>query len=332
LGEPDASGRARPVPIEGSEFITELDTLVVAIGQRPEVPAELGVEVERGNVIRVDADTMTSREGVFSGGDCVSGPASVIEAIADGRKAAEAIDRYLGGKGDISESLVPAEEATIWLEGDFPQEKLASTSHLSGEISIKSFDEVEKAWDWDNAVAEAQRCLRCYAIAPPDEKVLEEAGCQFCGACVDSCPAGALVERSAQYAGAPDRVVTTICPYCGVGCQLKLEIKNERIVRVVPDPEGPANRGQSCVKGKFGLDFVHDPNRLTVPLIKRDGKFVEATWDEALDLVASKLANYKGDEVAVISSAKCTNEENYLIQKFARAVLGTNNLDHCARL
>ena len=332
LGEPDSSGRARPVPIEGSGFITELDTLVVAIGQRPQVPNELGVDVERGNVIRVDANMMTSREGVYSGGDCVSGPASVIEAIADGRKAAEAIDRYLGGKGDISESLVPTEEATTWLEEDYPQEKLGSTSHLRGEISIKSFDEVEKPWDRDNAMAEAQRCLRCYAIAPPDEKVLEEAGCQFCGACVDSCPTGALVERSAQYAGAPDRVVTTICPYCGVGCQLNLEIKNEKIIRVFPNPNGPANKGQACVKGKFGLDFVQDPNRLTAPLIKRNGKFAEASWDEALDLVASKLANYKGDEVAVISSAKCTNEENYIIQKFARVVLGTNNLDHCARL
>jgi NADPH-dependent glutamate synthase beta subunit-like oxidoreductase len=332
LGEPDASGRARPVPIEGSEFITELNTLVVAIGQRPEVPAELGVEVERGNVIKVDTDTNTSRQGVFSGGDCVSGPASVIEAIAAGRKAAEAIDRYLGGKGDISESLVPAEEATTWLEEGFPQEKLAPVSHLPGETSIRSFDEVEQPWDWDTAMAEAQRCLRCYVIVPPDEKMLEEAGCQFCGACVDSCPAGALVEWSAQHAGKPDRVVPTICPYCGVGCQLKLEIKNERIVRVIPDPEGPANRGQACVKGKFGMDFVHDPNRLTVPLIKRNGEFVEAAWDEALDMVANKLANYKGDEIAVISSAKCTNEENYIIQKFARAGLGTNNLDHCARL
>jgi len=332
LGETDASGRPRPVPIEGSEFITELDTLVVAIGQRPEVPTGLQVEVERGNVVKVSADMKTSREGVFAGGDCVSGPASVIEAIAAARKAAEAIDRYLGGKGDISESLVPAEEATTWLEGGFPEEKLALVSRLPPEISIKSFDEVEQAWGWDTAMAEAQRCLRCYVITPPDEKVLQEAGCQFCGACVDSCPTGALVEWSVYQAGAPDRVVTTICPYCGVGCQLKLEIKNEQIIRVVPDSEGPANRGQSCVKGKFGMDFVGDPNRLTVPLIKRDGKFTPATWDEVLDLVASKLANYRPDEVAVVSSAKCTNEENYVIQKFARVMLGTNNIDHCARL
>jgi predicted molibdopterin-dependent oxidoreductase YjgC len=95
---------------------------------------------------------------------------------------------------------------------------------------------------------------------------------------------------------------------------------------------GPANHGQACVKGKFGLDFIHDPNRLSAPLIKRNGKFNEATWDEVLEEVASKLANFNSDEVAVISSAKCTNEENYLIQKFTRSVLGTNSVDHCARL
>lgn len=160
---------------------------------------------------------------------------------------------------------------------------------------------------------------------------LEDAGCKFCGACVDVCPVGALTERSSRWQGNPDRVITTICPYCGVGCQLQLEIKDEQIMRVQPDPEGPANRGQDCVKGKFGLEFIHHPDRLTTPLIKRDGVFEEATWDEALDLVAEKLAGHKGDEFAAISSARCTNEDNYVLQKFTR-IAGTNNIDHCARL
>jgi predicted molibdopterin-dependent oxidoreductase YjgC len=111
-----------------------------------------------------------------------------------------------------------------------------------------------------------------------------------------------------------------------------LEIKGERIIRVIPDENGPANKGQACVKGKFGLDFVSDPTRLTTPLIKKSGEFVEATWEETLDLIATKLASYKSDQFAAISSAKCTNEDNYILQKFTRKVMGTNSIDHCARL
>ena len=133
--------------------------------------------------------------------------------------------------------------------------------------------------------------------------------------------------------GVAERQVLTTCPYCGVGCQLELQITKDMITEVLPQQENEVNRGQACVKGRFGIqEFVHHPERLTTPLIKRNGKFEEATWDEALDIVATKLANYNKDEVAVISSAKCTNEDNYVAQKFGRAVLGTNNIDHCARL
>jgi len=333
LGEPDASGRRRPVPIKGTEFIAELDTLIAAIGEQPNVPVGFKVEVGRGNIVKVNEGLSTNRESVFAGGDCESGPALVINAIAAGRKAAQSIDRYLGGRGDITEHLVPAEEAMAWLEDVPTGERLATISYLAPQARIDGLSEVEQGMNWETAVAEAQRCLQCHAIAPLNGRTLREVGCKFCGACVDSCPTYALVDLAIRGLAEPDRVVTTICPYCGVGCQLKLEVKDEKIMASIPDPDGVANHGQACVKGRFGIaEFVHHPERLTSPLIRKNGELREASWDEALELVVKKLRGYTPDEVGVIASAKCTNEENYVMQKFARAVLGTNNVDHCARL
>ncbi|MBN2240859.1 MAG: FAD-dependent oxidoreductase [Dehalococcoidales bacterium] len=342
LGEPDASGRRRPVPIEGKNFVTELDTLIAAIGQRPQVPEVFNIETGRGNTISVDDSMMTSREGVFSAGDCVQGPATVIEAIAAARNAAQAMDIYLGGTGDIAESLVAEKEAMITQEKDLPEEKKAAFEFLPAEERIHSFDEVELGMTKETAEAEAGRCLKCYIISPPGEMILDEVNCQFCGACVDACPTGAISEKlpGGVTTRQADRIVTTICPYCGIGCQLQLYIKDETIIKVVPDPEGTVNHGQACVKGKFGFDFVNNPERLTSPLIRvgerGEGKFREASWEEALDMVASNLSDIKSssgpDSLAFLSSAKCLNEDNYVLQKFARAVIGTNNVDHCARL
>jgi formate dehydrogenase alpha subunit len=159
---------------------------------------------------------------------------------------------------------------------------------------------------------------------------LTDSICHSCGECMVRCPVGAIVPRKSTW---PEREVKTTCPYCAVGCQMYLGIKNDRIIGVRGDPEGPSNQGRLCVKGRFGItEFVHHEDRLTTPLIKRNGKFEEASWEEALSLVAEKLKQYSSDEVGVVSSARSTNEASYIVQKFGRAVLGTNNVDHCARL
>lgn len=173
-------------------------------------------------------------------------------------------------------------------------------------------------------------------VGTPFGRPLEEVGCQFCGACVDSCPSGALretLERQGVGVDSQSEVKYSICPYCGVGCRLAFEVRENKIVSTRPDPHGPANRGQACVKGRFGIgQFVHSEERLTTPLVRNGEKLEPASWEKALTEVAASLRRYGPDEIAVLTSAKCTNEENYVIQKFARAVLKTNSVDHCARL
>ena len=161
---------------------------------------------------------------------------------------------------------------------------------------------------------------------------LLESGCEFCGACIDVCPVGALVERDHKWEKAR-QVERAICPHCPVGCQLNLEISGGgEMVRAVPELHSPANRGQACFKGKFGLEFLNNPSRLQHPLVRRDGVLEKATWEEALDLVANRLTQYKGDSFALLASPDSTNEELYLAQKFARAVMNTNNVDQTSNL
>jgi formate dehydrogenase (NADP+) alpha subunit len=192
-------------------------------------------------------------------------------------------------------------------------------------ICIQTCDEIQGV----NAIDFAFRGHDTKVSAMKDKPIIESA-CVSCGECVVRCPVGALIPKTTQR---PAREVRSICCYCGCGCGIKLGVRGNTIVGVQGDVDSLASKGRLCVKGRFGIaDFIHHSERLTAPLIRRNGRLEEASWDEALELVASRLKGYKPDEVAVIASAKCTNEENYVMQKFARAVLGTNNVDHCARL
>lgn len=183
-------------------------------------------------------------------------------------------------------------------------------------------------------------------IITPFEKDLD---CEFCGQCVAVCPTGALTGKKWKQTGRQKWVkeVDTTCAFCGCGCSLTLHIKNNEVVRV-SSKEDTINEGWLCVKGRFSYNFINSPDRLKNPLIRiapktrdasrvtRNDIFREASWEEALDYVAGKFKEIKEkhgpDAIAGLASAKCTNEENYLFQKFMRAAVGTNNIDHCARL
>jgi formate dehydrogenase (NADP+) beta subunit len=193
LGEPDASGRRRPEPVKGSEFTLDFDTVIAAIGQRPSVPPEFNVATDRGNVIKADAKTLaTEKEGVFAGGDVQTGPASVIAAIAAGRQGAISIDKYLGGKGEISEVLAPAAVKERPLSLTDKLKHRVHPAELHPEDRVKGFAEIENSLTEEMAVGEAERCLKC-DMAYDVESISADMGyCIFCGLCVEACPRDAL--------------------------------------------------------------------------------------------------------------------------------------------
>jgi formate dehydrogenase major subunit len=173
-------------------------------------------------------------------------------------------------------------------------------------------------------------------VSTPFDLPLGKSDCVSCGNCVSYCPVGALAPKSRhRFRAWETSRVSTTCAFCGVGCQMELLVKNNKIVGVNP-LDSEANRGLLCVKGKFGYGFVEHSDRLKRPMIRKDGTLVEVSWDEALDYVAQKMLAIKAesgpDALAGLASARCTNEENYLFQKMMRAAVGTNNVDHCARL
>ncbi len=216
---------------------------------------------------------------------------------------------------------------------------------------VRTCDEIQGV----GAIDFAYRGLKT-KICPPFEKDLD---CEFCGQCVEVCPTGALTGKMWAHKGRQKDIkeVDTVCPYCGCGCNITLHVRQNEVIRVTSKKD-KWNEGWLCVKGRFGYSFINSPDRLTKPLIRIEPKdkskvksqkskvselqtpnsklFREASWDDALDYISAKMKEIKerhgADSIAGLSSARCTTEENYLFQKFMRAAVGTNNVDHCARL
>ena len=210
---------------------------------------------------------------------------------------------------------------------------------------VRACDEIQGCFVW--GVSERGRETKL--IAGADQTMLE-ADCESCGACAAYCPTGALADRMRWDSAPADKKITTTCAYCGVGCQFDLNVIDDRIIGVTSNPEAPVNGMSLCVKGRYGYDFIDHPDRVLRPRVREyllsgtearrqsadRGAWVEVAWDTALDLVADKLNAIRvtsgPDAIGFLSSAKCSNEENYLMQKLARQVIGTHNIDHCARL
>jgi predicted molibdopterin-dependent oxidoreductase YjgC len=259
------------------------------------------------------------------------------------------------GEAECADDIVPSElDAMIRARGDVAVlhglENLRAgregdPNHLIGfrpercilcAKCVRYCDEIEGV----SAITLSERGAET-TIATVDGQHLADTSCELCGGCVSVCPTGAMVDLHALADGRPEReldAVRTTCNYCGVGCQLDLHVDagEQRVVKVTPpEPGTTVNDGNLCVKGRFAIDFIHHPDRLTVPLVRdAGGELREASWEEALERAATGLRGvadrHGADAMGFISSSRCTGEENYLVQKLARAGFGTHNVHQCA--
>jgi formate dehydrogenase major subunit len=237
--------------------------------------------------------------------------------------------RYLrayGLEGDLAR-----ESPSAQLDASHPYIQVDMSRCISCFRCVRICDEVQGQFVWKvwNRGDKTQ-------IFPDSGTTLRESSCVGCGACVDSCPSGALEDKSVLSLGIPTAWTKTTCPYCGVGCEMSVGSREQRIVRIKPVPDAPVNRGHLCVKGRYSFEFVYARDRVTHPMIRVKDEWKKVSWEEAIQFTAGTLRRIVDSSgphsVGVLGSARATNEENYLTQKFARLVLGTNNVDSCARV
>ena len=229
------------------------------------------------------------------------------------------------------------------------------TEHIPGRMPSPDLEDLSHPY----IRVDMERCIDCYRCVricaelqgqfvwhvrgrglgtriQPDGPHLLNSSCVSCGACVDTCPTGAIEDRSVRILGMPSQWTRTTCPYCGVGCELNVGTRDDRIVSITPVLDAPVSKGHLCVKGRYAFDFVSAADRVTEPMIRDGHHWKRVSWNEARAFVAGRLRElidrHGPDSIGILGSARATNEDNYVAQKFARAVIGTNNVDCCARV
>ena len=294
---------------------------MVDIGGRMAVGCK--TPVANGMVVRTETPQVDSIRRITVELLIASHPQDCLACSQNDQCELQRVASYVGvDRQRLSRMRRPAQTAAVDSSNpffDYDRDKCV----LCG-ICVRTCDQLQGVCAIDFTARGYQASIGTFAGKP-----LTESCCESCGECVVRCPVGALALKNTRQ---PSREVKTVCPYCGVGCSVYLGVRGGKIVSSRGDRESPVNKGSLCVKGRFGQDYVNSPKRLTKPLIRKNGQLEEATWDEALDLVATKFSRHKGSQFATIASAKCTNEENYLVQKFTRAAMATHSIDHCARL
>ena len=293
---------------------------IVEIAGEKGLPTSCTTPVSEGMVVRTSTPDIDEVRSNIIELILADHPLDCLTCVKNQRCDLQKVAAYLG----IKERKLPQNDRNIPVDDSNPFFVIDRNYCILCQKCTRTCDEIT----CDNAIEVISRGYES-RIGTFGDKAIMESNCQSCGECVVRCPTAAL---SFKESAVPACEVETTCPYCGVGCGMYLGVRNGKIVSV-RGSDSRANNGKLCVKGRFGIaGYVHSEERLKSPLIKKKGKFVEASWDEALSLVAEKFASYDREHVGIISSSRCTNEDNYIAQKFCRLVLGTNNIDHCARL
>jgi formate dehydrogenase alpha subunit len=300
---------------------------VVEVEGRPNLLPACATELTDGMVLQTEsADVVAARRLIL---DLLLSD-HPLACITCEQAGACTLQEYCYRYG-IEQSTFVGEKRDLPIESDNPMiERDMNKCILCGKcVRVCQEVQVTDAIDFTERGFESQ-------IAGSFDHALDTSFCRFCGQCVDVCPTGAIANKQLKGVRTWDRSkVRTTCPFCGVGCNFDLNIAGGKVIGVTAAYDAPVNQGSLCVKGRFHTDLITSPDRITTPLIKRGGVFEEATWDEALSLVAARLREIRDEQgnlsVGVLSSARCTNEENYLLQRLTRAGLNVNSIDHCAR-